>query len=682
MKTTKSQFMLVTAFAVILVCCSKKAPDEGNSKWLNGRYALVDERSMASEFVEFDAHLSTMITYVLGGQDENPEREYVVMDNTIWHCGLYDSIEKKVESYEIKSDQLYINGENAGVMKELGDSLYIGNLLYKKFVSNETSYWSTIHTSVKNDTLVVPYDSTSQSFDVIVDRQLPNTSIEMISSVDWIQSLGIKDGVASFNTGRPHEDRKADITVKCPGAEDYVISVIQECGRYIRPSQTELTLNYKAQEVRLPVNIENPKESGILSVTTEADWISDIIIEGDILVFSVLENAEGVIRLAEMTLSYSEANSVVVKIQQNSSPTISLSTTFLRTDYNEKSLSFSVEITNAVDGEELKITASASWISDISVDDDIVTFNVSENQSGQSRTGKLALEYANARSEFTLTQTYSESSISVSNLSIYTCGEFTGSLTVSISNPKQAYTLSVENDAEWISDIKVDKNKIRYEISENASVKVRETVLVIKYGNDIKECTIRQLPMPISECNVKNPRIDLIAKQSEKIEVEVYPMDAVISWLSYDTSVATVDKDGVVTAVGSGSTRIEGKLENTIGSEVSRYIYVRINVHVPVLGVFLDKTDVEIVEGDTAALTVIFDPINPTNSNVTWTSSDEAIVSVSSDGLVTALKAGTATVTVTTEDGGKTATSKVTVIKRSVSGGIEGTEDEDWEIKN
>jgi hypothetical protein len=59
-------------------------------------------------------------------------------------------------------------------------------------------------------------------------------------------------------------------------------------------------------------------------------------------------------------------------------------------------------------------------------------------------------------------------------------------------------------------------------------------------------------------------------------------------------------------------------------------------------------------------------PSDATNQNVTWKSSDETILKVEkgSDGLsckVTALKVGKATVTVTTEDGGKTATCEVTV---------------------
>ena len=78
--------------------------------------------------------------------------------------------------------------------------------------------------------------------------------------------------------------------------------------------------------------------------------------------------------------------------------------------------------------------------------------------------------------------------------------------------------------------------------------------------------------------------------------------------------------------------------------------------------VSLDKTEIELTEGDEEQLTATIAPENASNKNVSWSSSDEEVGTVSSGGKVTAVKAGTATITVTTEDGGKAATCNVTVI--------------------
>ncbi len=83
-------------------------------------------------------------------------------------------------------------------------------------------------------------------------------------------------------------------------------------------------------------------------------------------------------------------------------------------------------------------------------------------------------------------------------------------------------------------------------------------------------------------------------------------------------------------------------------------------VNYKVTGVSLDKTRLNLNVGVGATLTPTITPSNATNQNVTWESSDTKVVTVD-NGLVTAVAEGTATITVTTADGGKTATCEVTV---------------------
>ncbi len=82
---------------------------------------------------------------------------------------------------------------------------------------------------------------------------------------------------------------------------------------------------------------------------------------------------------------------------------------------------------------------------------------------------------------------------------------------------------------------------------------------------------------------------------------------------------------------------------------------------VAVTGVTLDKSSVNLEVNGTEQLTATVQPANADNKNVSWTSSNTAVATVSDNGLVTAIGAGTATITVTTEDGGKTTTCTVEV---------------------
>jgi len=86
---------------------------------------------------------------------------------------------------------------------------------------------------------------------------------------------------------------------------------------------------------------------------------------------------------------------------------------------------------------------------------------------------------------------------------------------------------------------------------------------------------------------------------------------------------------------------------------------------IAVTGVSLNKTTLSLIVNGTETLTAAVAPNNATNKAVTWASSAPAVATVNSNGLVTAVSAGSATITATTVDGGKTASCTVTV---SVSG--------------
>lgn len=80
-----------------------------------------------------------------------------------------------------------------------------------------------------------------------------------------------------------------------------------------------------------------------------------------------------------------------------------------------------------------------------------------------------------------------------------------------------------------------------------------------------------------------------------------------------------------------------------------------------VSGVSLDASDIGVNVGQTHTLTATISPASALNKNVSWSSSDSTVASVTNEGVVTGNKVGTATITVTTEDGSKTASCLVRV---------------------
>jgi uncharacterized protein YjdB len=151
----------------------------------------------------------------------------------------------------------------------------------------------------------------------------------------------------------------------------------------------------------------------------------------------------------------------------------------------------------------------------------------------------------------------------------------------------------------------------------------------------------------------------------------VLPAEATIkevTWSSSNTSIATVNSSGLVTANNTGLAGTSViRATATDGSGVFGEATLTVSP-VNVTSVSVTPETATIVGlGNTQQLTATISPNNATNKNITWASSDDAIATVNASGLVTSIAAGVVTITVTTEDGSFTDTSTITVSYVAVS---------------
>jgi hypothetical protein len=126
--------------------------------------------------------------------------------------------------------------------------------------------------------------------------------------------------------------------------------------------------------------------------------------------------------------------------------------------------------------------------------------------------------------------------------------------------------------------------------------------------------------------------------------------DKSITWSSSNTSVASVDADGKVTAKAEGTATITATANDGSGVKASCEVTVEKKV-ILVNQITLSQTTATLTEGETLTLIAKVTPDDATDKSITWSSSNTNVASVDADGKVTAKAEGTATITATANDG-------------------------------
>lgn len=103
---------------------------------------------------------------------------------------------------------------------------------------------------------------------------------------------------------------------------------------------------------------------------------------------------------------------------------------------------------------------------------------------------------------------------------------------------------------------------------------------------------------------------------------------------------------------------------------------------VAVTNVKIEATKTTIKVGETTILKAVVEPTTATNKKVTWSSSDDKVATIDSNGQVKGIKEGEATITATTEDGNKKATLKITIEKKDETAGDNKDNKDDGQKKD
>ncbi|WP_020621318.1 Ig-like domain-containing protein [Colwellia piezophila] len=156
---------------------------------------------------------------------------------------------------------------------------------------------------------------------------------------------------------------------------------------------------------------------------------------------------------------------------------------------------------------------------------------------------------------------------------------------------------------------------------------------------------------------------------TQQLSASITPSNAAnisVTWSSNNSAVATVNSTGKVTAVSAGTAKITvTSVDGSFTASTTITVTTAVVTDIAVTGISLSSQSGTLYINNTLQLSATITPDNATNTNVTWSSDNSAVVTVSSNGLVTAVKNGTATITVTSTDGSFTANTTITISQKA-----------------
>ncbi len=163
-----------------------------------------------------------------------------------------------------------------------------------------------------------------------------------------------------------------------------------------------------------------------------------------------------------------------------------------------------------------------------------------------------------------------------------------------------------------------------------------------------------------SKVELNESQITLNKGDTYNLIMSVTPDDFTdaVTWKSTDTDVVTVTETGVIKAVGTGTATVKLTVGNVSTS-------CRITVLQPVTSISLDRSSISLDSADNYQFSAYIYPSTASNKNVVWESSDPSVATVDDNGMVTALKKGTAKITVKAMDGSNVSASCTVTVKNT-----------------
>ena len=422
-----------------------------------------------------------------------------------------------------------------------------GNIILK-YVEVSTTFTitqsaATLTFSPSSDTC--DYTSGQKSFGITISNRQADLSVSVQSDVSWITGVSESNGTVSYRVAENNSgsSRTGKITVTYAGVSKEFSVTQSYSASSISLSSTSCSHGYHGSSNTFNYTVTNPREGQRATVTTTDSWITGVTDNNGKVSYKVSRNITGSSRSGKITVKYGDHFKIFSISQSAASLTFLGSTTCT---YASASKTFNIIINNRQSDLAVSVQSDVSWITEVRESNGTVSYRVAENNSGSSRTGKITVTYAGVSKEFSVTQSYTASSISLSPTSgshDYNGDTYTFKYTV--ASPREGQEAMVSTSDSWITSVTDNNGTVSYQVAENNSGSSRIGKITVTYAGVSQEFSITQGTRPenLSEFGTANCYIVSNAasyyfktvKGNSSTSVETVSSVAVL-WESFGTS--------------------------------------------------------------------------------------------------------------------------------------------------
>jgi uncharacterized protein YjdB len=398
-------------------------------------------------------------------------------------------------------------------------------------------------------------------------------------------------------------------------------------------------------------------EAGTATATINSGGLlSPAANNGTVIVKATALDGSGVYGTLEITISGQVAVSSVTVTAEGGATTI--------TDNAARTLQMYAKVLPAEVSDK-----SVNWSISSNNDTDTATIS-SDGLLTAIRNGKVTVR---ATSKDAIH--YGELEISISNMivPVATVSITNADLTITTNNGSLQLTASVlpadaanQNIIWSISSSDADTASISstglLTAIRNGKVTVRATAADGSGVFAEQEITISNQIVEVTGISLNGSNIT-VGDGTSTITATIFPADATeqgVTWSVSDETIATISTTGILTAITNGSVTVTGTTKEN-GSTVKGEITITITGQVVrVTSITLAGSNITTV-GETSTITPTIFPADATEQGVTWSVSDEAIATISTKGVLTAITNGTVTVTAITKESGSVVKGEITI---------------------